>query len=139
MPFLGAAANVSSQMRGYNGLPLGADVAGELVKKTQFKGPNPKDLARVALQYEFETDRPGLIEFLQTTLPDSKCQPSPLLETLAKLPFKLIITTNYDRLLERALVEAGRDFKLIVQPTKGFEDTPETKKQFEELEEYQEL
>jgi hypothetical protein len=134
VPFLGAAANVSSQVRGYKGLPLGADVAGELVKQIQFKGPNAKDLARVALQYEFETDRPYLINTLKTILPDMKCTPSPLLEILARLPFKLVITTNYDRLLERALEK--QDFKVIFQPTKGFEDTPETKQQFEELEEY---
>jgi hypothetical protein len=121
-------------VRGYKGLPLGADVAGELVKQIQFKGANAKDLARVALQYEFETDRPYLINMLKTILPDLKCTPSPLLEILARLPFKLIITTNYDRLLERALEK--QDFKPIFQSAKGFEDTPETKKQFEELEEY---
>jgi hypothetical protein len=35
--------------------------------------------------------------------------PSPALQVLAKLSFKLLITTNYDRLLERALDAAPRD------------------------------
>ena len=43
-----------------------------------------------------------MVEFLRGALADEELPPSPALEGLAKLPFPLIITTNYDRLLERA-------------------------------------
>jgi hypothetical protein len=36
-------------------------------------------------------------------LDDEDIEPSPLLRTLAALALKLVVTTNYDRLLERAL------------------------------------
>jgi hypothetical protein len=43
------------------------------------------------------------MEVLRSILADEQCQPSPLLRTLASIPLKLIVTTNYDRLMERAL------------------------------------
>jgi hypothetical protein len=134
VPFLGAAANVKT--KGYPGLPLGKEVAAQLIKlkAIEFFGKNPEDLGRVALQCEFETDRDSLITSLQDILPDKKRKPSPLLRTLAQLPFSLVITTNYDRLLEEAL--KGEKIECIVQPAGGFPDTPEHKKRFEALEEF---
>jgi hypothetical protein len=141
VPFLGAAANVSNETRGYAGLPLGANVANELINSTgiDFVGSNPNDLARVALQCELDTDRPELIRTLKMILPDGQCAPSPLLRTLAQLPLKLIVTTNYDRLMECALENTGIDPEVIVQPTKGFESTPDTMKRFAELVDYRGL
>lgn len=86
VPFLGAGANVSSEKYDYKGLQLGAEVADRLVEKIKFHGQDPRDLPRVALQYEFIKDRPDLIQNLKTILPEEKCGPSPLLQTLAKLP-----------------------------------------------------
>jgi hypothetical protein len=124
VPFLGAAANVSDKKRKYKGLPLGRVVAGELSKRMQFEGKDPTNLPRVALQYEIKKDRPDLITNLRKILPDEDLDPSPLLKTLAKLPFKLIVTTNYDRLLERALDDLNkgeviRDYVTIIQTTEG--------------------
>lgn len=131
VPFLGAAVNVSDKNRDYAGLPLGVDVAKEFIKEIDFKGRDDRDLARITLQFEFETDRPQLITRLKTILPDQNCNPSPLLRTLANLPLKLIVTTNYDRLMECAL--KNKDFKIIVQPHEGFENKPEIQQQFKEL------
>ena len=137
VPFLGAGANVSDVKRGYKGLNLGGEVADWLVKKIEFDGRDPRDLPRVALQYEFIKDRPDLVQQLKTILPEENCEPSPLLEILAKLPFRLIVTTNYDCLLERALDAAKRPFRSITQPLKGFSMAPETTTWFDELEVYQ--
>ncbi len=63
-----------------------------------------QDLARVSLRYLWETrevDR--FIGILKGILPDAQLAPSKILMTLAELPLKLIVTTNYDRLMERAL------------------------------------
>lgn len=133
IPFLGAAANVKCEKRNYQGLPIGIEVASELVKKIEFMGKDKKNLAEVALQYEFRTDRSFLIKSLKSILPDRKCKASPIVETIAKLPFKLIITTNYDRLMERALEDESRDFKVVVQSLERTDNTSYVKQRLDEL------
>ena len=133
VPFLGAAANIGSGE--YSGLPLGPGVAEGLVDSLDLEVRDPEDLSRVALQGETETGRQRLIKKLKEIIPDSNREPSPLLRTLAKLPFKLFITSNYDILLERALEEEGRDFKTIIQLSQGFENK-RSNKWFKELENY---
>jgi hypothetical protein len=85
------------------------------------------NLARLSLEYETQVNRPELNRFLVESIPDEDCQPSPLLRTLAHLPLKLIISTNYDRLMEKALEKekdkTKRDYKVIVQESdEGFID-----------------
>jgi hypothetical protein len=79
------------------------------------------DLARIALHVQVEQDFGYLMKLVQEILPDAQHQPSPLLQTLAALPFKLFVTTNYDRLLERAFPK-NDDYELLVQPVTGFTD-----------------
>jgi hypothetical protein len=148
--FLGAGVNVSVD-GSYQGLPLGGKVSESLVGRLFGKQdatlddlisvvPDPEiraileenysdltklrahDLARVAMHIEA---RPGgrsrLLDLLAQILPDEQRSPSPLLATLAKLPFRLIVTTNYDRLMERAFEDqTGVAPVVVVQPTKGF-------------------
>lgn len=82
------------------------------------------DLSRLSLELDAQIGRPGLNRFLKNEIPDEEREPSPLLKTLAKLPLKLIITTNYDRLMEKALKDEGKkegkDFKIIIQNVGGF-------------------
>lgn len=131
VPFLGAAANVSSGP--YKGLPLGTDVALRLIESligTRVKTLDElarvaeirqelrdagleqdlarlvlQNLARVALHVEVHSkySRPYLHDQLRAILDETRLQPSSLLTTLAKLPLRLLVTTNYDWLLERAL------------------------------------
>jgi hypothetical protein len=131
VPFLGAAVNVESEKHGYSGLALGGGVANLLADKIG----TPGELARVALEYEVRTDRGFLLQFLEDALPDAGVEPSPALARLAKLPLKLVITTNYDRLLERAL--GDREFTCLVQPADGFADEPEIRQRLKDLEQYE--
>jgi hypothetical protein len=62
-----------------------------------------QDLARVSLRYRDNKDLPNFVAKLKEIIPDTKRKPSLLLRTLARLPLRLIVTTNYDRLMERAL------------------------------------
>ena len=78
------------------------------------------DLARIALHVAVEQDVDYLMNLVHEVLADAQYQPSPLLQTLVSLPFKLFVTTNYDRLLERAF--PGNDYELLVQPVTGFTD-----------------
>ncbi len=136
VPFLGAAVNISSDQRGYKGLPLGGDVALRLIESLIGSKINKaedlarvtriskglknagldqdlarlgfQNLPRVALHFEVEAlrNRTYLMDRLRALLPDDECEPSKILETVAQMPFNLIVTTNYDRLLERALDRA---------------------------------
>lgn len=142
--FLGAGANIMAD--GTPGLPLGGQVALELVealtkrkvkdfKKLSELAPYDElaeygellrlglqDLPRVASYVELRRDPAFLMKRLRTILDDGGVEPSPLLRTLARLPFQLIVTTNYDSLMERALDDAGVEYLTVVQPVNGFDD-----------------
>jgi len=78
------------------------------------------DLSRLALHVEVENDFDYLMKLVREVLPDKEREPSPLLKTLASLPFELIVTTNYDRLLERAF--GDKPYEKVVQPINGFSE-----------------
>jgi hypothetical protein len=85
-----------------------------------------QNLARVALHVESRHDFTRLRQALEKTFPQDR-KPSPLLEVLASIhppakptSFQLIITTNFDDLLEKALTNQNRDFKVVVQRPEGF-------------------
>lgn len=137
VPFLGAGVNAGT-------LPLGGDVARCLLEKLlghevgDFSElvevlPKPaleaypdlgrarvQDLARVALHLELEGDYPGVVEYLREIIVDDGREPAPILRALARLPFKLIVTTNYDRLLERAFALENEPKLVLSQPIVGF-------------------
>jgi hypothetical protein len=136
VPFLGAGVNVDCPRLNYKGLPLGGEVALGLIEKlTGLQVADESDLAsveninqglkdagldqdlarlyftnlpRVALHVQVTNmgRRAELIEWLQEILQEDQRRPSKLLDTLAKMPLQLIVTTNYDRLLEQALDRA---------------------------------
>lgn len=137
VPFLGAAVNISSAKHLYTGLPLGGELSlqligtmlGQKIEKAdqlaQVKDVMPalknagldedlarlwiQNLPRVALHAEVKgADRPFLTKTLRGLLPEQKCEPSHLLKVLAEMPFRLVVTTNFDRLLERAIEQALR-------------------------------
>jgi hypothetical protein len=118
--FLGAGVNVSSIEHQYEGLPLGAEIAQQLIGRLGIENAQfnePLYLPRIAFLYEQLKDRSELIAAVESLLADLEREPSPVLKLIAELPFRLIVTTNYDRLIERALEETGRDFRVIVQPS----------------------
>lgn len=63
-------------------------------------------LSYVSQYFEESQDRLRLIETLGKQVDKEK--PSPLLNALAEMDFKYIISTNYDHLFENALVKAGK-------------------------------
>ena len=117
VPFLGAAANISSEM--YEGLPLGYQLSEQLNEKLVPPAADPRNLPRVSLLLERTLRRQSLLKHVRRILPDHQRQPSPLLKMLARLPFDLLITTNYDRLLETAL--AAKDPVVAVQTVERLE------------------
>jgi len=139
VPFLGAGVNASTD------LPMGGDVARYLLGKllgrsvADFKDLveiTPKralrrypdlgrarvhDLARVALHLELEGNYPAVVDYLKEIIADEDCEPAGMLLTLARMPFPLIVTTNYDRLMEKAFEAEEQPRPLVLsQPIDGF-------------------
>lgn len=97
IPILGAG--VSADARGKTGLPLGGALAKLMLEQITNDGKNgnitnPRSLPEVATHYQHYYKRFGLFNFLKSKLPHQTINPLPAHEALAKLPFRIIITTN---------------------------------------------
>jgi hypothetical protein len=68
----------------------------------------PWDLQRMSLYFEVVRSRDQLVDEITRAVHTDK-KPSPILTALAELSFPVIITTNYDRLFDRALEQAGKE------------------------------
>jgi SIR2-like domain len=79
----------------------------------RFPNEDPSNLQRVSLFYEIARSRHQLVEAVSDAVQTNK-RPSPVLHALAELGFPLVITTNYDKLFERALIMADRDPRVSV-------------------------
>ena len=90
------------------GSSLSRSLAASLNLAERHPKENPANLQRVSLFYEIERSRHQLIDAVKEAVHTGK-KPSPMLRALAELDFPLIITTNYDHLLEKALLRAGKD------------------------------
>ena len=97
--------------------PRGADLATALAAQCGVDASvlgDLTDLRRIALYYErVAHDRGRLIRALFAEVQENR-KPSPMLRALAELPFRYVITTNYDNLFERALIQAGKDPEVSV-------------------------
>ena len=91
--------------------PLGGELAVRLAERCNFADASPQAsptaLQRISLYYEINESRQALVREI-TDAVDNRTRPSPALRALARLNFPLVITTNYDRLFERALIDANK-------------------------------
>jgi hypothetical protein len=148
VPFLGAGANLCSRPPGFGWspsqggfLPSGAELAHHLAVRFRYPGvractvvdcPMPRqelDLARVAQYGETTGDATDLYEYLREIfLP--KCPPTVVHDFLASLPSllrhspthvrnQLVVTTNYDGLVEEAFARAGQPIDLVSYDAEG--------------------
>ena len=98
---------------------LGRGLAEILADACDYKQKFPEesylDLQRISLCFETEPGlgRSKLVDYLTENLRKGK-KPSPALQMLAGLPFKIFITTNYDLLLESALRKFDKDPAIFV-------------------------
>jgi len=102
--------------------PLGRDLARRLAKASGFEHSFPHEsatnLQRVALYFQIRHSRYELVKMLERELRDGR-RPSPIVRGLARLPFPLVATTNYDNLFERAIASTTEKdpFVSIYDPT----------------------
>lgn len=125
VPFLGAGVNVRSPEAAAVPdagplLPTGAQLSRQLAKEVAYPADDDRDLtdlAKVASYFVEISARQRLCETLrQSFTVDAK--PSPMHRFLASIDKPLVIvTTNYDDLMERAFIEANRPYDLVVHPT----------------------
>lgn len=87
-------------------LPSAAELAQELAGRCDYPSEEPLTLPRVAGYYELTRDRQGLIQFLRDRLERPGVALLRAHELVARLRPSVVVTTCYDRLLERALQEA---------------------------------
>jgi len=91
--------------------PIGGALSWQLAEQCDFAARFPREdaanLQRVALAHEIKHPRRRSIDAIVAEV-DGGRQRSAMLGALARLDFPLVITTNYDQLLERALRDAGK-------------------------------
>jgi SIR2-like domain len=127
IPFLGAGASLSGRPpkakwdRGRpTFLPTGRELSCCLADDAVFPSlelSDRDDLAKVASYYLESSDRPSLVSHLREVF-DRDYQTGEVHRFLADLPVPLlIVTTNYDDLIEKAFTRKGKPFHLVVHPT----------------------
>jgi len=113
--FLGAMASAKSPAdSAYTyraGPPGGGQLSALLARLSKYKGSDRWNLLRVSQFYELQGDdrafyRDRMAQVVRKVLTRQRVVPSPALHMLAALPFRLIVTTNYDHLFEQALGRA---------------------------------
>jgi hypothetical protein len=130
IPFLGAGASLNTRPLGATWksiddpfLPLGRELAEDIADYVEFpstKQHDRGDLARVASFFvEEQGDRTALLKRLKRIFGAAQTpgEIHRLLSEYAATQPMVIITTNYDSLIELALRERGVSFDLVVYPT----------------------
>jgi hypothetical protein len=123
IPFLGSGASLGSrQPSAWNPeqsgrLPAAAELAQYLARKTEFPEDEPPDLAKVAQYYNVIGGRDALYRELHMIF-SRECEALSLHRLLAGLDTPLLlVTTNYDCLIECAFRARGRRYDLVVHTT----------------------
>ncbi len=103
VPFLGAGASLGYE--GAVGLPTGGELAAELAKECKYPGPDPTDFLRVSQYYEYARAAVQVRRAISRRINVPGVEPSRVHRALATLPFSIVLTTNFDNLMERAFAE----------------------------------
>lgn len=124
IPFLGAGASLGGRQPGVAWeygkaacLPNGGELATFLAARTEFPPDETPDLAKVAQYYDVVGGREALDGELHGIF-NCDYPLTPLHTFLAEVPKPLlIVTTNYDDLIERAFDAKGRAYDVVIHTT----------------------
>ncbi len=111
VPFLGAGASL-----GYEGigLPTAGELAKKLAEECGYHGAGSDDFLRVCQYYELKRDPRRLRRSIIEKLSIEGVKPSAIHRHLASFPITHVLTTNYDRLMEQAFRDQGKDPEVAV-------------------------
>ena len=125
IPFLGAGASLcgrpthDARWTGADDsfLPNGLELGSWLADLCRFPDRTDlTDLAKIASYYEVQAHRRYLVKRLREVF-SKDYSPGPIDQFLAECPRPLlIVTTNYDNLIEKAFAANGRPYHLVVYP-----------------------
>src|SRR5260221_6310568 len=120
IPFLGSGASlvVGAQDEAWGThFPTAGELAGRLAKMTEFPADEPHDLAKIAQYYDIVAGRFELYKTLHGIF--SRDYPLASLHTFLadQATPLLIVTTNYDDLIERAFKAKGRAYEVVIHTT----------------------
>lgn len=133
VPFFGAGVNLcgrpqDARWRRGEFLPSGQELATDLANTFSYPWSDTRDLVRVS-QYVALIRGLGPLNRRLRHIFDIDYPPTPLHRFFATLPgmlrqkgyppYQLIVTTNYDDVLERAFKEANEPYDLIIYVTRG--------------------
>jgi hypothetical protein len=136
VPFLGAGVNLCGRPSHIDWqygqdqyLPSGGELSTYLVKEFDYPANDTTNLLRVSQYIEVTTGSGPLYEKLHALF-DANYPATSLHQFFARLPsvlrekgypprYQLIVTTNYDDVLERAFKEAGEPFDLVTYVAVG--------------------
>jgi hypothetical protein len=122
IPFLGAGASLGSRPPNTawvpppptQFLPTGGELAEHLANQAVFPPGEEKDLAKVAQFFAVQVGRPRLQRALREVF-GHPFAPLPIHRLLAEVQAHLlIVTTNYDTLIEQAFDDAGRPYDVVI-------------------------
>jgi hypothetical protein len=114
IPFLGSGASLSVAP---SPLPTASELASRLAAKTRFPADEAVILSTVAQWYQLVGGRQTLNDELHDVFA-AAYTPAALHHYLAAVPSPLlVVTTNYDDLIEQAFDEAGRPYDRVVHTT----------------------
>jgi hypothetical protein len=121
IPFLGAGASrVGFKEGDPSFLPSGSELARILAERANFPSSDERersDLSKVSSYLVDVASRDALRRKLRTVFTSGQAQSTRLHHLLAEVANKLmIVTTNYDTLLEQAFTEAGKPYDVVVYP-----------------------
>ena len=134
VPFFGAGANLCGRPAGEmwrpgQYLPSGSELSAYLAENFDYPANEPLDLVRVSQYAALMTGSGPLYEELRRLF-DVDYPPTPLHQFFAALPgalrdkaypgvHQLIVTTNYDDMLERSFRAAGEPYDLVAYVSEG--------------------
>ena len=89
------------------GLPTGGELAEMLSEEVNFPGKDKKDFLQVTQYYAMARNPHLLRKSIREKLTITDAEPSAVHNALASMPFRYILTTNYDNMMERSLKESA--------------------------------
>src|SRR4051812_18118972 len=132
VPLLGAGANLCDRSPdappwapGAGFLPSGAELARHLANDYGYPFEDGGDLLRVSEYVDLSSGEGSLYDSLRDVF-EPEYAPTSLHRLIARLPgawpgakHLLVVTTNYDDLMERAFAEAGEPYDVVVYQAVG--------------------